>query len=252
MASTQPLTYYEFDADYLHGLNKRNPDIEGHFVEYFSNFLQMKLRRRSANVEQMNDIRQETFARVLAAIRTQGRVRQPECLGAFVSTVCNNIFYEVVRSGNHYQPIGDLQTEPHDPGRSPEAIVTSSEAAADLRSALSRMPQRERTVLSAIFLEQKDKDEICRQLGINRGNLRVLLHRAKKRLRRICRNTRKAGGQTVPLAKKSGRVDRKRASRVLPPKASAGAPERFGNQQSKVNLVLGDVHGSARGIPAEV
>src|SRR6267154_1356505 len=120
MASAQPLTYYEFGADYVHGLNARDPDIERHFVGYFSSLLQGKLRRHSANVEQRNDIRQETFARVLTAVRTHGRIRQPEHLGAFVSTVCNHILYESFRLGKHYQPIGDLPAEPLDPGRSPE------------------------------------------------------------------------------------------------------------------------------------
>jgi RNA polymerase sigma-70 factor, ECF subfamily len=193
MASAQSLTFYEFDSDYLHGLNTRDPDIEDHFVGYFSSLLHGKIRRRSSSLEQMNDIRQETFVRVLTAIRTHGRIRQPERLGAFVSTVCDNILYESFRSEKHYQPIADLPAEPLDPGRSPEAILAGTEATTELRLAMSRMPHREKTVLTAVFLEQKDKDEVCRQLGISRSNLRVLLHRAKKKLRQLYRNMHKVG-----------------------------------------------------------
>ena len=36
---------------------------------------------------------------------------------------------------------------------------------------------------SRLFVEERDKDDICRSLQIDRGYLRVLLHRAKQRFR---------------------------------------------------------------------
>jgi len=186
MASAPLAPRYEFDADYLHRLNARDPGTQDHFVSYFSNFVRMKLGRRSANPDQFNDLRQETFARVLTAIRSPGRIRQPECLGAFVSTVCNHVWYESFRSKKDHQPIEALAVEPQDHSPSPEAIVTGADAAQKLSAALRRLPQRERTVVSALFIEQKDKDEVCRDLGISRANLRLVLHRARTHLRELC------------------------------------------------------------------
>jgi RNA polymerase sigma-70 factor (ECF subfamily) len=45
------------------------------------------------------------------------------------------------------------------------------------------MKERDRDLLRAIFLEEKDKNEICREFGVDREYLRVLLHRAKGRFR---------------------------------------------------------------------
>ena len=45
------------------------------------------------------------------------------------------------------------------------------------------MHQRARDLLAAIFLEEKEKDEVCQEFGVNREYLRVLLHRAKTRFR---------------------------------------------------------------------
>jgi len=42
------------------------------------------------------------------------------------------------------------------------------------------MKERDRELLRAIFLEEKEKDEICREFGVGREYLRVLLHRAKE------------------------------------------------------------------------
>jgi RNA polymerase sigma-70 factor (ECF subfamily) len=45
--------------------------------------------------------------------------------------------------------------------------------------------------LRLVFLEEKNKDEICRQLNVGREYLRVLIHRAKERFR-ICYSERVA------------------------------------------------------------
>ena len=49
-----------------------------------------------------------------------------------------------------------------------------------IRRILDTLPKRDRQLLRAIFLEEKDKDEVCRLFQVDRGYLRVLLHRAKK------------------------------------------------------------------------
>ncbi len=45
------------------------------------------------------------------------------------------------------------------------------------------MPTRDRELLRAIFLQEKEKDEVCAQFGVDREYLRVLLHRAKDKFR---------------------------------------------------------------------
>ena len=37
--------------------------------------------------------------------------------------------------------------------------------------------------MRALFFEEKDKDEICKDFGVDRDYLRVLLHRAKQSFR---------------------------------------------------------------------
>jgi len=67
-----------------------------HFAAYFSQLLQLKLR--SATLPQaIEDVRQETFARVFSVLRKDG-LRQPERLGAFVNMVCNHVLFEHYRS----------------------------------------------------------------------------------------------------------------------------------------------------------
>jgi len=45
---------------------------------------------------------------------------------------------------------------------------------------LGNLPEKDRRLIREVFLEERDKDEVCRDLGVDREYLRVLLHRAKK------------------------------------------------------------------------
>jgi RNA polymerase sigma-70 factor (ECF subfamily) len=45
---------------------------------------------------------------------------------------------------------------------------------------LAKLSGKDRNILHAVFFEQRDKDEVCRELGVSREYLRVLLHRAKQ------------------------------------------------------------------------
>jgi RNA polymerase sigma-70 factor, ECF subfamily len=45
------------------------------------------------------------------------------------------------------------------------------------------LPQKEKQLLEWLFFEERDKDEICQTLGIDRNYLRVLVHRAKQRFK---------------------------------------------------------------------
>ena len=52
-----------------------------------------------------------------------------------------------------------------------------------VQRALAAMPQKEKDLLRWLFFEERDKDDVCRELKIDRNYLRVMLHRAKARFR---------------------------------------------------------------------
>ena len=52
-----------------------------------------------------------------------------------------------------------------------------------MRQALAALPEKERDLIRWLFFEERDKDEICRELNVDRNYLRVLLHRAKARFK---------------------------------------------------------------------
>ena len=79
----KPLQFQAFDADYVGKLCAGDPPTQEHFVAYFTELLRIKLRARLQSSHAIDDVCQETFARVFAVLRKDGGLRQPDRLGAF-------------------------------------------------------------------------------------------------------------------------------------------------------------------------
>jgi RNA polymerase sigma-70 factor, ECF subfamily len=173
---------WAFDSVYVERLSGGDPQIESHFIAYFSRLLCAKLRTRIRSPQSIDDLQQETFLRVFRTLRKQG-LTNPERLGAFVNGVCNNVVWEHYRASTR---VAQISGEPPD-GRSreldPEQQIQTQERSRTIYEALRTLPPKDREILKMIFLEERHKDEVCRIFGVDRRYLRVLLHRAKNRFR---------------------------------------------------------------------
>jgi RNA polymerase sigma-70 factor, ECF subfamily len=175
---------FEFDRAYLDRLASGDPDTERHFTRYFGDLLSIKLRSRLRSPAQVEDARQETFFRVLKALRQPGGIQSPGGFGAFVNSVCNNVLFEMYRSHSRITPLEDeVGAGLPDPAVDAETAAAADEDRAHVRGIMESLPQKERQLLHWLFFEECDKDEVCRRLNIDRNYLRVLLHRAKQRFK---------------------------------------------------------------------
>jgi RNA polymerase sigma-70 factor (ECF subfamily) len=175
------LQFCSFDATYIDSLCAGDRPTQEHFVGYFTALLQLKLRSRLQSPQAVEDVRQETFARVFKALRNPGTLRQPERLGAFVNTVCNNVLFEHYRSSSRSQSIDEEgQPELQATGASALDLAAAQQTKAKVREILEEMAPRDRQLLKAVFLDERDRDDVCREFGVEREYLRVLLHRAKQ------------------------------------------------------------------------
>jgi len=172
-----------FDRSYVDRLILGDAETERHFTRYFGDLLLIKLRSRLRSPQLVEDARQETFLRVLSVIRNKGGLEYPERLGAFVNAVCENVLLETFRSGARLQQLPEDAPEPVDLGASAESEFVSAERKMLVRSLLDELSDTDRQILRKLFLEEKDKDEICREFRIDRDYLRVRVHRALARCR---------------------------------------------------------------------
>ncbi len=175
-----------FDGDYLERLRRRDPETERHFVSYFGELLRIKLRSRLRSRQLVDDASQETFLRVFNALRSCEEIRDPERLGAYVNAVCNNVLQELYRSGRRHPPTHD-STIPNVEDDAPlaEDRLLADERRARVRRVIDDLPDRDRRLMRALFVDERDKDDVCEEFEVDRDYLRVLLHRAKLRFRAL-------------------------------------------------------------------
>jgi RNA polymerase sigma-70 factor, ECF subfamily len=174
------LQLQSFDESYVERLRAGDFRTQEHFVAYFTELIQLKLRSRLRSPQAIEDVRQETFTRVFAALHG-GKVRQPERLGAFVNSMCNNVLLEHYRASSRDTPLEDEDQEDF-PAISVDLLgaLAAKQIGEKIREILEEMPERDRRLLREVFLEERDKDAVCRDFGVDRDYLRVLLHRAKQ------------------------------------------------------------------------
>jgi len=174
------LKFESFDQSYLERLRAGDYRTQEHFVAYFTPLIHIKLRSRGKSREDIEDIRQETFARFFAALRND-KIRQPERLGPYVNSMCKYVLCEDER-----EPSSDSLDDDEKPrdfpakGPDPFDVLDSKETERNVRETLEEQSEKDRRLLREVFLEERDRDEVCRDFGIDRDYLRVLLCRAKK------------------------------------------------------------------------
>lgn len=183
---------FVFDDDYVRRLREGDRDTATHFHAYFRDLLLLKLRRRLASIDAIDEVRQEVFARCFEHL---GELREARKLGAFVNSICNRVLMEYYRTEGRTEPLSDDAVEIPD-SVDTGASLDSARNSERVRRVLDTMPQRDSDILRAIFIDEKTKEEICRTYGVDRDYLRVLLHRAKDKFKTFFLR-RKSGRMTI-------------------------------------------------------
>lgn len=172
---------FTFDDEYVRRLRERDPTTEEHFFAYERKLLGIKLRARHVAPEWIDDFIQDTLTRVLKAVR-EGRVTDGRTLGAYVNGTCNHVISEQTRKTRREEQLDDVRHDRAN-GTTTEEDFVGEEQKTLLRRAMNSLPPKDAELLKGVFIEERDKDAICAELGVSREYLRVLLHRAIGKIR---------------------------------------------------------------------
>jgi RNA polymerase sigma-70 factor, ECF subfamily len=175
------LEFHTFDASYVKRLAEGDPATESHFSGYFRRFIALKLSARRVSPGLAEDVQQETMLRVLKALRQGSGVSQPERFGAYVNSVCNNVWLEFLHKENRQPSALENSPEPVDDRVDMDASLVTEERKRIVAEVLDGLRSKDREILRLVFFEDANRDEICKKLGVGAEYLRVLLHRAKEK-----------------------------------------------------------------------
>jgi RNA polymerase sigma-70 factor (ECF subfamily) len=191
---------FAFTREYVERLRQGDPSTEQHFVTYFGQLLRIKLRSKMLAAETVDDLCQDTYIRVLKKVREDG-IQHPECFGAFVNSICNNVLMEFYRERKRDTKSEEPNLEMPDHAKDQEALMVTVQTKRLVRQILAMLPPKDCQLLRSYFLEEKDKDEVCVEFGVDRDYFRVLLHRAQNKFRVLYEKDRQALSGRPPKAK---------------------------------------------------
>jgi RNA polymerase sigma-70 factor (ECF subfamily) len=158
--------------------------------------LRLKLRYKvlyhvGHNCADVDDLVQETLARFIRAGQ-RSQIRNTEEFGAFLNGVCRNVILEYRRRVRR-DPLGEQDGDIPERGVRPDAEILELRDAID--SGLAELADRDRAILKSLYLEGKEKDEICAEWKMTDAQFRVVLFRAKERFRRAYNSEMKQKAQ---------------------------------------------------------
>jgi RNA polymerase sigma-70 factor, ECF subfamily len=177
---------YPFDDEFVRRLCAGDREAELFFFRYFSDVLFSKLRRRVNALDAIEDIIQETLLRVLRSVCSDNALRNGHALGSYVNSVSGHVLQEWYRkTGKREAPLEDYPNLADRDENAEKRLIRIQERLRVHRALDALHPPRDAAILRAIFIDERDKDEVCREFGIDRDYLRVVLFRAKENFRNV-------------------------------------------------------------------
>jgi RNA polymerase sigma-70 factor (ECF subfamily) len=160
---------------------------ETEFVRQFERGVRVMVRRHCRPADPIvDDLVQEVLSGVLERLRA-GAIHDPAALPAYVQSAVVYATSAEYRRRRPMQPETAIEQLPD--SESPGGRLDAAQLSGLLRALLSEMPvARDREILRRFYLEEEDKDTVCRALAIDPGHFHRVMFRARERFRALIEN----------------------------------------------------------------
>jgi len=130
------------------------------------------------NLTDAQDLAQEVFLR---AYEKLGELRDTELFSRWLIGISRMCCKEWLR--------GHLQLRKHQTTLEPENLetkeISNDGQIEELRSAITKLPEKERLALHAFYLQENSVEDACRTLDMSKSGFYRILDRARKRLAKL-------------------------------------------------------------------
>jgi RNA polymerase sigma-70 factor (ECF subfamily) len=155
---------------------------EAEFVRQYERGVRVLVRRHCRPGDPVvDDLVQDVLSGVLERLRA-GAIHDPVALPAYVQSA---VVYATSAEYRRRRPTQtDAVVEQIADNETPGTRLDATQLARFLRDVLAGMPvARDREILRRFYLEEEDKDSVCRALAIDPGHFHRVMFRARERFR---------------------------------------------------------------------
>jgi len=192
--SSSPTTAASEDrlsADELEALRNRNPEAVRRHVYENQDFIRSVLHRYTEDEETARDLVQETF---FQALRSLPSFRGESKLSTWLYSIARNVAlaryrkskrhsYHEEETLSHLAETADGPATGNSPANwNPVTETVHGEKRSLVYEALEDLSENYREIIRMRDLEELSTKEVAQELGLSRVNVRVRLHRARKKL----------------------------------------------------------------------
>lgn len=153
-----------------------------HLIDRWRGPLVGLLAARGASWPQAEELAQDVFAEAwMHRLRFRGDLDDERALGAWLAGIARNLHRSDVRKASTAEPIDELA--PESGGAEPHEALQAEDEADSVRAAIEALPEREREVIQAFYLEETTSARVAALLETSERAVEGLLRRARARLK---------------------------------------------------------------------
>ena len=193
-AGNEPMASAHAERNLISRIASGDRLAETEFVRQFERGVRVLVRRHCRPADPVvDDLVQDVLSGVLERLRA-GAIHDPAALPAYVQSAVVYATSAEYRRRRPTQP--ETAIEQLADSESPGARLDAAQLARMLRALLAEMPvPRDREILRRFYLEEEDKDSVCRALAIDPGHFHRVMFRARERFRALIEEAGLDGGR---------------------------------------------------------
>lgn len=159
----------------------------GHLYDMYADRIYRHIYYRTSNTEDARDLTQEVFMKAWQALPKYKRTKTP-FLG-WLFTISHNRVIDYYRTKKDHSYLNDNAILIEDRQASPIKLAEDQFTQQEIRKTILQLPEDQQQVILMSFIEGFDYNDIATTLHKSEGNIRVIMHRALKRMREILHRT---------------------------------------------------------------
>lgn len=178
------------------------------YARYSRGVMYMLKRRTNGDLQLAEDVHQEAFRIVIERLRDRG-INDGRRLAGFLHSTGKNVLIGILRrrQRRNTHADSDLIEATSLEEFTPLDATIRAQMALHIRELLQELSsERDRALLTRFYLQQEDKQSICRALDLSDLHFNRVLYRAKNRFRALIENSDTTGETDLATGGPEGTV----------------------------------------------